>query len=398
MSHAVTPEHMDRATRFLESLPRDGGLAPLDIERFWQDQETALADPFGSHIPQVPLAAFPTRECLFAELDIPEDWHRLHHDAEWRARLSKAYNDRAEPVIGRRPLNESVPEASHQWPTLKGLHDVFEARNEWSGDSYWLHQSANTESELEALLDRVDQLDIREFILPPNWEAEKSRLGSLGVPPPLYRQQRGPVTFATSVFGSENLIFLIIDNPDLAARFRDTILRVMLDIARVLDEEAGHTPESAPRGFRFADDNCALLTPEMYEFFGAPILGSLFARYAPAPTDLRYQHSDSDMGHLLPSLARLGINRCNFGPRVTVAEIRRHLPDCVIDGQLAPFTLMRNDETLLVAEFLRDLDMARHARGLRFTTAGSIINGSKLSSFRLLMAVIQSLGQYPPAG
>ena len=74
---------------------------------------------------------------------------------------------------------------------------------------------------------------------------------TLGIKPKLYRSQRGPVTFATSIYGVENFIFLILDNPELAARLRDTILRVMLEIARIIDEEAGYTPETAPHGFTF---------------------------------------------------------------------------------------------------------------------------------------------------
>jgi uroporphyrinogen decarboxylase len=168
----------------------------------------------------------------------------------------------------------------------------------------------------------------------------------------------------------------------------------MLEIGRVLDEEAGYTPETAPRGFAFNDDNCAMLTPEMYEFFGAPILKAVFDRYAPGPKDRRYQHSDSDMEHLLPILGRLGINHTNFGPKVMVRDIRRHLPDAVIDGELAPYTLMRNEAVPIVAEFLRDFEMARERRGLVFTTAGSINNGSRLTSFRLMMAALQEFGRY----
>jgi hypothetical protein len=71
-----------------------------------------------------------------------------------------------------------------------------------------------------------------------------------------------------SVYGAENLIYLIADRPNLAGRFRDLILRAMLERARVMDEEAGYTPSAAPNGFYFCDDNCALLNAEMYEFFG----------------------------------------------------------------------------------------------------------------------------------
>ena len=47
-----------------------------------------------------------------------------------------------------------------------------------------------------------------------------------------------------------------------------------------------------------------MLTPDMYEQFGLPILQAIFAEFAPGPDDRRYQHSDSDMGHLLDPLSR----------------------------------------------------------------------------------------------
>jgi len=388
---------LDIPRSMVRSMRRNQGLAPVDIERFWADQEKASADPFGAHIPQVPLGMRMSRECVFAELGIPEDWHRLLHDPEWAAGLSKTYNDKAEAIVGRRLLGEAVPDPTRQYPGVKGLHDIFEAENVWHNESYWLQPSAHDEDGLAALLDRVEARldgDLRAFLLPPNWDEEKARLMALDVKPPLYRGQRGPVTFAMSVFGSENLIFLIHDHEALAGRFRDLILRAMLARARILDEEAGHTPATAPHGFAFCDDNCCLLTPAMYEFFGYPILKGIFDRYSPEPTDRRFQHSDSAMAHLLPILGRLDMTGTNFGPTVTVAEIREHLPHAVISGQLAPFTLSRNEEENIVAEFLRDFEQAREQRGLVFATAGSINNGSRLTAMRLLMATIQEHGVY----
>jgi uroporphyrinogen decarboxylase len=197
-----------------------------------------------------------------------------------------------------------------------------------------------------------------------------------------------------SIYGIENLIFLCYDEPELAARFRDLILRAMLERARILDEEAGFTRETRPHGFWFADDNCALLTPDLYESFAYPILDGIFAEYSPDPGDTRYQHSDSDMGHVLPLLGRLGMTGVNFGPNLTVREIRQHCPKAIIHGQLAPFTLSRNEEVNTVAELLRDAEQAREHRGLVFSTAGSINNGSRLATMRLLMAAIQQHGRY----
>ena len=132
----------------------------------------------------------------------------------------------------------------------------------------------------------------------------------------------------------------------------------------------------------------------MYEMFGYPILEKVFNRYSPNPGDRRGQHSDSDMDHLLPLLGKLELNTVNFGPTLKVSDIRKHLPKAVINGQLAPFTFSRNEEVNIVAEFLRDFEMAREQRGLIFATAGSINNGSQLTGMRLIMAAIQEYGRF----
>lgn len=388
------PNHLKMAQDLVRRTRANGGLAPVDLERFWADQEASRQDPFGQRIPQVPLGAVLTQECVFDELGVPEDRLRLMQDEGWRISLNRAYNDSAERIVGRRLLSEQGTDPSRQYPCVKQLHDLFEARNEWHDQSWWLRQVAHNSDELETLLDRVEARDVRSYILPENWEEEKARLMALGIRCPLYRSQRGPVTFAASIYGAENLIYLIMEKPDLAGRFRDVILRSMLEIARVLDEEAGYTPDTAPHGFSFADDNCCLLTPEMYEFFGYPILKGIFERYCPNEEDRRHQHSDSDMGHLLPVLAKTGLNSVNFGPTVMVSRIREHMPRALIRGQLAPFTYCRNEEENIVLEFLRDFEMTRDQRGLVFDTAGSINNGTRLTSMRLVMAAIQEYGRY----
>ena len=79
----------------------------------------------------------------------------------------------------------------------------------------------------------------------------------------------------------------------------------------------------------------------------------------------------------------------NLGPTLSVTEIREHLPKARIAGQLAPYTFSRNEEVNIVAETLRDMELAREKKGITFTTAGSINNGSRLSGLRLIMHTIQ---------
>jgi uroporphyrinogen decarboxylase len=100
------------------------------------------------------------------------------------------------------------------------------------------------------------------------------------------------------------------------------------------------------------------------------------------------------MGHLLPILARLNLTGCNFGPTLTVNQIRQYMPRTRIDGQLAPFTFMSNNEEAILKEVKRDCEMAKEHKGLNISTAGSINNGSLLTSMRTVMHGIQKYGRY----
>ncbi len=396
MSVHLTQQHLTKAQKLVDQSQGNGGLAPIDLKRFWEDNEQALADPWSQTCAQVPMGINMEPECAFHEFGLTEEWYKIRHDEAYLLPLAQRYNNRAEEIVGKRLLKETPSNPNVKWSEIKMLHDIFEAENIWEGMSYWLKQSAHTPDELTALLDRVEERlkNLREFMLPPNWDQIKKQRTALGEKVPIYRGQRGPVTFAMSIYGVENLIFLILDHPDLARRFSDLIAQAMLERARILDEEAGYTEENAPAGFYWLDDNCALLNTEMYEFFGYPILEKIFRHYSPKPEDSRGQHSDSDMGHLLPLLGKLELNSVNFGPNLKVSDIREHLPKAIIFGQLAPFTFSRNEEVNIVAEFLRDFEMAHEKRGLVFATAGSVNDGSRLTSLRLIMAAIQEYGRF----
>jgi len=199
-----------------------------------------------------------------------------------------------------------------------------------------------------------------------------------------------------SIYGEENLIYLYYDAPELYKRFSNTICRVIIEMSDIMDIEAGYNEDTAPGGYGFYDDNCSLLTPEMYHEFGYPVLKKVFDKYCPNPNDQRYQHSDSEMAHLLPILSKVNLTRCNFGPTVLVDEIRKYMKKTRIDGCLAPFTFMRNDRDAIISEVKRDCEMIKQSgtNGLCIYTAGSINNGSSLESMRLVMQVIQNYGRY----
>lgn len=372
-------------------------MLPVNIEEFWEKDDEAHKDNcFNKDAQQVALGIRMSQECVFAELNEEgEQWG--YTPRERRIDLNKRYNDLSEKIVGKRLLPEIFPEPKQVLPGIKQIGEVFGGKYVYEAGTTWLHGSCNTPSELEKLLDSIDKMDFREFVLPPNWESEKKRIyENFGKKPTIWRGVRGPVTLATSIYGVENLIFLYYDEPDLYKRFSNTILKVIMNYINLMDQEAGFTSENAPSGFGFFDDNCYLLTADMYEDFGYPILKAVFEKCSSGEHARRYQHSDSAMGHLLPLLGKLNLTATNFGPTLTVDEIRKHLPNARIDGQLAPFTFMRNNQDDIIAEVKRDCEQAIKGgyRGLNIATAGSINNGSSLESMRAVMYAIQEYGQY----
>lgn len=366
----------------------------LDVQQFWKDDALAHEENcFSPKAPQAALGLRMSRECVYAELgEKGNPWG--DEPRERQLELNKRYNDKAEQIVGKRLLPEELPPENALFPAFRQIGEVFGGKYVFNG-SWWLEGHLETSEQLEQQLDWIDTMDFRSFVLPENWEAEKKRIfEAYGKRPGLFTMMRGPVTLACSVYGIENLIFLGYDEPELFARFSETIKNVILKYVDLMGEEAGYTRDILPHGFGFCDDDSCLLTPKLYEQFGYPILRDVFARLSPNPGDERYQHSDSAMGHLLPILGRLDLNGCNFGPTVPVEEIRKYLPHARIDGQLAPYALMRNDLDWIEKDVRRDMAAAHALRGLNITTAGSVNDGSLLTSMRYIMALIQNYGRY----
>ncbi len=378
----------------------------LDIEQFWKDEETAHKDNcFSKESTQVALGIRMSDECVFAELgEEGQPWG--YTPPERRYDLNCRYNEKAIQIVGRPLLaeNRPLPKGASTPPTIpnfKQIGEVFGGEYCFDGNTTWLRGKMDDEDDLVKQLDKVDQLTrdaeaFRTFILPADWDERcKAVYETTGKRPGIFGGIRGPVTLATSVFGVENLIYLYYDNEPLFTRFADTIGDVVLAYVDLFLKESGHSPDYH-HGFSFCDDDSQLMTPEMYKAFGYRVLKRVFEKTAPDPQDYRYQHSDSAMGHLLPLLADFNLTGCNFGPTITVEEIRKYMPTTRIDGQLAPFTFMNNDEDAIIAEVKRDCLAAKKndLRGLNLTTAGSINNGSLLSSMRVVMAAIQNYGRY----
>ena len=376
----------------------------LDIEQFWRDEDEAHKDNcFSPDAKQVALGIRMSDECVFAELgEEGQPWG--YTDPHRRYDLNCRYNEKARRIVGRALLAENKPTEAPKVtiPAYRQIGEVFGGVYEFDGNTTWLRGTLADEDALSKKLDEVEALianpeAFRAFVLPKDWdECCRQVYETYGRRPGQFMGVRGPVTLATSVYGTENLLYLYYDDEGLFRRFADAVAGVLHAYISLFIAESGRDESNFIHGFSFYDDDSNLMTPEMYHAFGYPILKSIFERVAPNPGDNRFQHSDSAMGHLIPQLADFNLTGCNFGPTVTVDEIRRQMPNTRIDGQLAPFTFMRNNEDDIIAEVRRDCEAIKSlgARGLNLATAGSINNGSLLTSMRVVMAAIQNYGRY----
>ena len=372
----------------------------LDIEQFWKDDEIAHGDNcFAKDATQVALGIRMSDECFRDELEVDIDpWQP--NPPELMQKYAKRYNDKAEKIVGKRLLREEYHKRNELFPEIKRIGDIFGGRYFYHNGSEYLEGTIQTAADLEKVLDRVDKTDIEEFVMPPDWDSRvKSTFEKTGIKPDprqFGRHIRGPCTLAASLMGTSNFIYFLYDEPELMQRFSRSIADAILKLNKTIDKACGYNEQNKLHGFSFADDNCCLTTPEFYESFGYPVLKKVFDYYSPDKDDMRYQHSDSDMGHLLPILGRLNFTGVNFGPNVLVNQIRKYLPHTRIDGCVAPYVFMRNQSEEIFSQVKRDCQMAISSgiKGLNLSTAGSINPGSSLASLKLVMQTIQNYGRY----
>ncbi len=372
---------------------------PVDLERFWRDNDASLGKPFSCDKPQVPMDLGTDEGCIWQELGMEPD-PRYYREPELHVRLNKLYNEKAEEIVGRKMLPEHFVPPEHQLPRPMRIEEVFGSSIELTpgsedlGGGYWVVPSVHSIRQLEERIEYVRSLRLEEIVLPEGFAPALERLRSqYGERPELGGSIRGPVTAAMSICGVENVIYWLMDAPGVMERFRDLLAAKIIELCALLRRATGVAPVGS---FGFNDDNCAMLNAPLYERFGLPILRQVFSAFAPASGDWRFQHSDSEMTHLLPLLQRAHLSGANFGPTVRPQAIRREMPRTVIYGQLAPFTFSRGTPDEIAEAVRRDIEAVGADGGLVVSTAGSVNPGSRLEGLRAVMYAIQTYGRYQP--
>jgi uroporphyrinogen decarboxylase len=354
----------------------------MDWEAFWPENDECLARAFDNTKPRAAVEVSLDDHWILDEMHVPGTV-RYFKDGAYRRDVNRQANDRIEEAIGLRPFSEAPPA-----PAPLRIEEILGSHQEIiEGGTPWLEPGYRDLESLKQGLDRLQRLTDAELlaqIKANGWNPEP------GNGEPQVIGSRGPTTVATSVLGSTEFICLLIDEPELMHRYFDVFADTLIRYQRLIAAEAGYTP----RGYYWLDDNCALLSPTLYREFSAEPMRRVFEAFAPEPDDYRYQHSDSEMEHLLPILAEMHFSGVNFGPRLRAETIRKAMPKTMIHGQIAPFTLRNGSQEQIEQEVRRDFEAVGEDGGLVVTTAGSIPAGTTLDSVRIFVSAVDRYCRY----
>jgi len=357
--------------------------ADLDLAAFWAENRACAG--FTENKPRCFLSFSPDDHWLFEFLQV-ESTIAYYEDKTCRDRLHREANRVTIDYVGKAFFDEDT--WAHEPKRIENLFGsefvVLES------GTPWLQHVTEDPVEFSGFLDRAEEIDLESWTLPDDFrrEWEQRKLAGQQMPD-LGTGSRGPATIMTTVLNPETFFLWTYDHPELIARFSAILARKMVELNRVLRRFSG----TEQTGWWITDDNSALFSPPLYRDLCFPVLKEVLEALAPGDA-LRYQHSDSAMGHLMDQQRLLGINQVNYGPEVDAADIRKALPDAMILGQMPPF-LLRNDTAQQICDRTRD-DFAKAGSGggLHVTTAGSLAAGTGVGRMRWQMKCVQEHCRY----
>jgi hypothetical protein len=358
----------------------------LDVNAFWE--EDARCRAYTAAKPRCAASFAPDDHWIFEFMQVPSTV-RYYQDKQYRDALHAEVNSLTRQHVGRAFFEEDT------WRTApRRIENLFGCEFAYhEGSTPWLVPVTDDPGEFARTLDRAEATDLRHWTFPEAFLAEwDERLRAGKAPPPLGMGSRGPATVMTSVLKPETVFFWMHDHPDLMRRFRDVLAAKMVELNQVLRQFSGNSE----RGWSILDDNCALFNRRLYREYCYPVLDRLLDSLAPGDA-LRYQHSDSAMGHLLDIQYALGIRAVNYGPTVDAGLIRETMPDALIHGQLPPMLLRNGSPAQIQERIVADFRKAGQTGGLEITTAGSLAAGTGLGRMRWLMQVVQEHCRYDGA-
>jgi uroporphyrinogen decarboxylase len=364
---------------------------------FWAENDRCL---YGD-VPAAGIDALPVRPGFTTDrprlpilVELGEDWIVDKMGSSYRRFIQDfAYQQETRDACAER-LEAEI--AFHLKPKVDSsalLHgSVYGLSIKYPEDSTpWLEHNISGPQDIKALIGRMERADLAQAGLVP-WFVESYR--RLNRP---YRWRilhdptsvHGPGTILGFLFGINDAMLYLADEPDLMQALLRTVAQVTVDYSRTVRSLTG-----APMtGVGVFDDVAGLVSPGYFRQFLLPVYERIFSDLAPGPEDDRFYHNDARVGHLLDFLAELGVNGINPDPETDPAVIRSKLPQAIIYGCVPPLLLKDGTPEKVMAEARRSIERAGEGGGLVLTAAGSINMGTPYANLRALAEAAERYGR-----
>jgi len=355
----------------------------IDLKAFWEENEYCRQN-FDKKT-RIPIHFWLDDHFLF-ELVGPFSTVKYYTDKAVRSEIHKKANDILEKELGRRFYSEEEldPPEPARFEVVMGSKVVIS-----EGGTPWLEPAIDSVDEVKDLIRKLEKVEIKNVVSAELIEAKNNYELQTGKKLRWGSMIRGPATIATSLLGTTNLCILLMDEPELMDEFFKILGTKLVEYIRLLRSYCN----IEYNGISINDDNCFLFSPKLYERYCAPIMEKLFKEFAPNKTDTRYQHSDSNMQHIIPILNGLGVNAVNFGPEIHPATIRKLMPNALIYGQMPPFVLRNGTKEEIIEIVKRDMNVLKADGNFVETPAGSVASGTPLENIRIYMWAVQEYGR-----
>jgi uroporphyrinogen decarboxylase len=188
---------------------------------------------------------------------------------------------------------------------------------------------------------------------------------------------RGPFAVANWVLGATDLMLSLATEPDMIARFLDTVtttiiafLRAQLDTLR------------DPQGILVLDDLVGMISPAMFEQFARPLFSRIFGEFDGL---IKVFHNDTPCPHLLKPFSTLGFDVFNFSHVTDIATVQAALPNIALMGNVPPLQVMAEGTAEQVEQFARECIRKTGGRGLILSAGGGVSPGTPASAIDALV-------------
>ena len=364
---------------------------------FWAENDRCL---YGD-VPAAGIDALPVRPAFTTDrprlpilVELGEDWIVDKMGASYRRFIQDfIYQQETRDACAGRLKAEIDYHLKPKVDSSALLHgSIYGLPVEYPEDSTpWLKHIIHSSEDIKDLIHRMERTDLAQAGLVP-WFVESYR--RLNRP---YRWRvlhdptsvHGPGTILGFLFGINDMMLFLADEPDLMQALLRTVAQVTIDYTRTVRSLTG-----APMtGVGVFDDVAGLVSPAYFQRFFLPVYERIYCELAPGTDDDRFYHNDARVGHLLDILAGLGVNGINPDPETDPATIRRKLPRAVIYGCVPPLLLKDGTPEQVMAEARRSIALAGEGGGLVLTAAGSINMGTPYANLRALAEAAELYGR-----